>query len=495
MKRVLPLLFAAPLLAACASYRPMRFIDRPPVTEVHDDAPSPLPEKGIFIKELAQVDNIRHSLVEGLDPRRTPDALDVNSFDDVPRSSWFLGAMNPSDPLGGYGGDGPPQPPFELVDEPATHPDAYRIRDVRGLDYEMLPDIEGRPGMRTASAAITSRLLHALGYRTPEVHVVLDHERRRVAATRWPLGVDLGPTPMGRQREDDPNDHLPHIDRRSLRSLRMAAAWLQLLHIHPEMLRDAYLGAPGRGHVEHMLLGFEGGLGVQQWQDEIKFAADPDRETPNFFYRVFSLGLSPKPPALVPETPWPSVGLFYDKLQVDRFKLSPPFEPSARMRPGDAYWMAKRLAGLPLTTLSDALQAGKLDPPAINWLFQILCLRRAAVVAWGYDRTTPLEIVTVRPRATGSATLVLADLAIEAHFVSPQRRRYEVLLFDREGHYLTPTRRLRPKGSIVEIVVPRPSADYVVVQVRALVDDHPLPRALEIHLAVGETLRVLGLRH
>jgi hypothetical protein len=500
-------LTATSLLVGCGGWRPTRFADRPPVTTVHDDAAIDLPQRVGFIDELYQADvYIRRTIVKGLDPRRIPDALDANSIDDVPRSSWYRGAIDPGRPLRGYVRDGPPQSPFTRLDDPTAHRDAYRVVDARGLDYELLPDVDDRPGMRTGADAITSRLVYALGYHTPEVYIVHDEsegEPVRVAATRWPLGIDLGPTPINRLREDDPNDHLPHVERRTLRVMKLVAAWLDLPHLRPRMFRDAYRGEPGRGHVEHHVMGFSGSLGVGVWQDEVNFANDPDRQDRNFFFKLFTMGLSPKPPGYFPQTQWPSVGLFHEHVLPKRYKITPPFEPTDRMTRGDAYWIAKRIAAIPLTTLAKSLAAAEIDDAPTNWLFQLLHLRRAEIVAWGYDQTTPLDLMALRPRRpqskkNPSSELVLADLAIDGGFLDPKRRRYQVRIHDADGRRVMQERVQRPVGSLVTVSLPHRLREhgYLVVRIRAKVDDAPLPRHLEVHLRPSDDgFRVIGLRH
>ena len=83
---------------------------------------------------------------------------------------------------------------------------------------------------------------------------------------------------------------------------------------------------------------------------------DPDREDRNFFLRLFSLGLSPKPPGIMPKTQWPSVGMFHTRVLPEEFEPSPPFEPIDRLQPGDLYWIAKRIAAVPVSTIAQALE-------------------------------------------------------------------------------------------------------------------------------------------
>jgi hypothetical protein len=264
------------------------------------------------------------------------------------------------------------------------------------------------------------------------------------------------------------------------------------------MLRDIYLGEPGAGHVEHVLTGLDGALGVQDWDDAVAFAEDPDREGGGFAFRLFSLGLSPKPPGIMPQTPWESVGLFHENVQPQRYRLSPPFEPTDRLTPGDAHWIGKRVAGVPLTAIADALGAGKLQPAPTNWLFQLLHLRRAAIAAWAYDQVTPLELVMLRSEDEGRASLVLADLALVAGVADAARRRYDVSFHDEHGQTIAPSRQLEPRRSLLAVVFPKALRDhpYVVVRIRGRSGEGALPRSFEIHLLSSDDgYRVIGIRH
>ena len=99
-------------LAGCG-YRPAHFADRAPIWRVADDRPVPLPRRHTFLEELYQADvYVRRELVGVLDPRRPPPALDVNSLDEVPESSWFAPPRDPSRPFAGCRADGPPRPPL-----------------------------------------------------------------------------------------------------------------------------------------------------------------------------------------------------------------------------------------------------------------------------------------------------------------------------------------------------------------------------------------------
>jgi hypothetical protein len=490
------------LCVACGPH-PARFADRGPVTQANDDRPIALPRRRVFIEDLYQADvYVRRELVNGLDPRRYPEARDVNSMDQVPASSWHRGDAPATDPIGGYAADGPPVEPFAVVDEPATSdtPDAVVIRDGRGLAYELQYDLDGREGMRTAAAAVASRLAYALGYHTAEAHVVVFADGRRAAATRFPIGVDLGPTPMAQPRDDDPNDRIEHLDRRTLRALHYVTAWLDMRRLRPRNLRDVYVGPRGRGHVKHMLVGFDGALGVDNWLDAVAWAENPDREESNFFMRMFSLGLSPEPPGIPPATEWPSVGLIGELLVPSEWDTSPPFEPSDRLLPGDAYWIAKRIAQVDTETMASALAAGSLEKAPREHIMARLRQRRAALVAYGYEQTTPCEPWRVRRRrAARAAALEIVDRGLLDGVEATSQRSYRVRYLDADGEALAADRGVAATGAVS--VIPLPDAlwatDYAVVEVLALRGGEPRPRPLQLHLRLKARgrLRLVAVRH
>lgn len=491
--------FSLALLAsgACAA-RPTIYADHPTVLDADDDRPIPKPEVRVFISELYDADiYVRRELVKAMEPRRIPEARDVNTLDEVPASSWY----HHDGHLRSYAPKGPPVAPWTVrlgEASPSGRDDAVVIEDARGVPYELIEDPMGHEGMTTGTMAIASRLVHALGYRTPEVHVVQNHEGKRVAAMQWPVGTDLGPTPIASTREDDPNDRIPHVDRRSLRSLRVLAAWLQIGRLRPRMLRDAYLGEDGKGHVQHFIVGLDGALGVDHFKAAEAFARDPDREDGNFFFRVFTLGLSPKPPGILPTTPFRSVGLLAEHVDPGRYPMGPPFEPHDRVQSADRYWMAKHIAAMPPSTIDAALAAGKLSTTATSWLRERLEQRRAEVVAWGLDVTSPCEVASLRKLSRGRTAVVLHDLGIEDGFVPPVERTYRWKVLDREGVTVVPTTITIALGPQTPLSLSSETLkhEYLVMEIWAQRSRLDLPRPFRVHLRVrGGVPTLAALRH
>jgi hypothetical protein len=192
-----------------------------------------------------------------------------------------------------------------------------------------------------------------------------------------------------------------------------------------------------------------------------------------------------------------SIGLFSPRVVVGDYSPSPPFEPIDRLQPGDLYWIAKRIAAVPLATIAQAVTAADIDPGPVNWLFQTLHVRRAAVVAYGYDQTTPCELVTLE-RHKGRVHVVLADLALQQRFVPPAQRSYELTFFDAEGNEIAPASTVQAKSSIVRLRLPEALADrdYSVMRVWGQRRGVALPRPLDIHFRPGpDGLSVIGMRH
>ena len=63
------------------------------------------------------------------------------------------------------------------------------------------------------------------------------------------------------RRADDPNDRIPHEDRRSLRASRVLVAWLAILDASSINTLDSYVEENGRHFVRHYFIDFGAGLG------------------------------------------------------------------------------------------------------------------------------------------------------------------------------------------------------------------------------------------
>lgn len=498
MTRAARALAAAALatLIGCGAYRPPRFADAPVTTSARDREPVAVPEA----HDPSEISRLTESLVRrpvqsALDPRRAPSAGDVNALDDVVESTWMRPVGDPRAPAGAPAG--PPVPPLTLRE--VTGPDRMRVVDARGLGYELLLDYPRHPALRTGAAAVASRLVRAVGYLTPEVHVIdipealgdavlprracLEREPnvRRAAAIRGPYGVDLGPPHPSEVREDDPNDRVPHAHRRSLRALRVVAAWLYLVDVGPSLTRDVYVGAPGAGHVVHLIVGLEDALGVEQTLSEARLLRDPiGRPARN----LVTLGLG-DPYSKRRKSPWAGLGSLSTDVDPEDANNPWPYDPVLRMTDADGYWMAKRIQGLSRQVLEDAVAAAKLDDARTSEHFVYsLDVRRRKVFAHYAARVTPLEVHAFERRR-----LTLRDVAVTWGFWGGEG--YVVDFFDGDGRRMAEPASVGARDGLVAIDLP--DVDYVVARVRARGGDGGR-RAMEVHVG-GAPRRVLGVRH
>ncbi|MBI5531279.1 MAG: hypothetical protein HY898_01090 [Deltaproteobacteria bacterium] len=515
MKRSLAAIFIVVGLASCG-YRPARYADACPVLEARDDKPIPLPRSDSFEQPeyLAEV-YMRRPIMDALDTQRIPEPVDVNSIDEVVRSSWFVPDRRGRAPLDGYAAEGPPQHPLRVAGGLDT--DSLGIVDARGLPYRLRTDVPDRPEMRTAADAITSRLLWAIGYFTPEVHVIQVQAKDfasgaqeavgwldardpkksgwRVTATRWPIGTDLGPAPATLTRSDDPNDRLPHRDRRTLRSLRVLGAWLDFKTMGPRKTIDAYVGLPGAGHVVHYLTGFEDTLGAARMSAPPAKGWTPRADCGgNPLLNLATLGLAPDPPPSLMERKYRTLGAFEESVDAEHYRPElPPWEPMDHALPADGYWAARRMLALDEATIRAAVDGGKLDEAgAAARLIQVLEARRTRVAAWWFSQVTPVGIDFVR-----GGVLRLHDDAVGWGMVRADATSYRAEFVDDEGEALTEPVRLVPGHACWEMQVPAKAiAPYLVVRLTALRQGVALPRPAEFHL-VGQdgTARLVGIRH
>jgi hypothetical protein len=517
--------------ASCAARYP-RFLDQSPVTVVADDAPIPLPPVRVDPADVVAFSEafVKRPLVDAMRPERVPRAGDVNSLDEVPRSSWFMGDRS-APPTS----DGPPHPPLRVLSErtPTASTRGIAVVDTRGKRYELFRDDKDRAGLRTGAWLVASRLTRAVGYRVPEAHVTelapsdfvvepgpapegsIPHGGRppderfreivgaeleafleaapstrdgkvRVSAVRWPPGIDAGRTPDAGQNADDANDTVAHEDRRTLRALRVLAAWLGQDRLLPHAIRDVYVGTPGRGFLQHHVVFFDGALGADAVVNERPEQRDE-------LTLLLTLGFAPAPELPPTQRRFLAVGAFGPSVDPARVRPGLPFAPAERLTPADAYWIAKRIGMIPRAVIDEAVAGARYaDVATSRWLARTLDERRRSLYEHGFALVTPLDVVGVR----GSA-LHLRDRAAEVGLELARDARYLVSLHAEDGSEVSKARIVRPTGpSVVIDLEPRALAthDYLVLRVRAL-RQRGSSSPMQVHVTAKGPwgLRVLGV--
>ncbi|MFO0571321.1 MAG: hypothetical protein U0263_37175 [Polyangiaceae bacterium] len=477
--------------AAC-HYTPARFRARSAVQNADDERPIPVPRRSPFVEAFYLSDvYLRRPVVDALDAERFPYARDVNALDEVPRSSWFSPVpLEPDAFLARYAADGPPRPPVRIEGSGRFR----RLFDARGLGYRIIEDHPTLPAVDTAASVIASRLVRALGYRTPETWLVeprslgLRANTDRWTLVRWPLGAALGPTDMTYRRDDDPNDRVAHRDRRTLRALGVLGAWLDLRELGPSRLVDVYVGRPGRGHVEHLLVGLEDALGAAALAPSHAHAKTQGAVGGNTLENLLTLGLGEANPRAPSRER--SLVAFPASLPA-RYELGHPYEPVDRLLPSDGYWIAKRMCAIPSALIERAVADAKLPAPIQSHVVHALEARRRTLAGYQLSLVTPLEVESVVGRR-----LVLSDGAIACRLVNEAESRYEIAFLDDSGRTLAPSVHARPLLGELELVVPELEAGYLVVRVRVERPGQAPARWFEAHFTSRSgALTLVGVRH
>ncbi|MFO7653770.1 MAG: hypothetical protein R6X25_08075 [Candidatus Krumholzibacteriia bacterium] len=404
----------------------------------------------------------------GADP--APPAADVNSLDEVMDSTWFtnrigLYPMTEAEVMAGPGGEGPDcSGPWRVVQAKSAGVSlGFVIEDVQGTRFLMKFDEPLYPELSTRAAPVTSRLFHAIGYNVPQDHAVsfrreqlqvtpglvlraraggefeltetrLDSlltaanafraGRYQALVSRFLDGEIIGPFDAMGTRSDDPNDRVAHQHRRSLRALRLFAAWTDHVDTKMHNSLDVYVGEPGEGHVVHHLIDFASTLGAQAGVYILRFGFEYVFDPGVFIGRTLGLGLRMpawiqlRRPADLPEVGFWQVEL-WDPLA---WKPTMPNSAFANLTDRDGYWAAKVISAFDDDHLRAAVAAGGYrQPEAAEYMVRILAARRDKLARAWFDRVAPIDFF----RWTDDA-VVFRDLGMERNLYPEVGTRYRV---------------------------------------------------------------------
>ena len=509
---------AALLAAGCVRDAvPARFADKPIVTASDDTRPIPEPKVRTYRSRMYLADAlVFRPLWETLDPRAQVRAEDTNALDEVPDSTWFTNRIGvrdvtPDEAVNGSDSKGPPVGPFTITNakKGGANP-GFIAKDSRGVKYLVKFDTASNPGQQTATDAIVQRILWAAGYHTPVDFVVyfqrselsispklaakngIDDravDRMLADAARGPDGsirasvsqfldgVPKNGWAHAGRRGDDPNDHVPHEHRRSVRGLRVFAAWLNHTDMKEDNTLDMYVGKPGQGHLEHYLVDF--GEAFAGHQDEnhqpqigFEYAWDYSAQLKG----LFSFGLWHRRWEAQRPTPWPQVGMFSaTAFDPRRWRERYPYTPFSLADRVDHFWGAKIVMRFDRPLLEAIVQTGKLgNAAAERHVVDTLLARRDAIGRAYLDGVTPLDELAIT-----DGRLCGVDLA----------RRYGIAT---EGavEYAGTRTPIAADGKVCVAVTTAPG--YHVAKLAIRRHDHTTP-ALEVHYMGGIAPHVVGL--
>jgi hypothetical protein len=395
----------------------------------------------------------------------------VNTLGEALDSEWFTNRhgrrrMTAPELKQGPGENRPPQPPFTVVGAKLDGvTPGFRMRDVNNRLYFVKPDPLSNPEMATASDAIGSRFFYALGYNTPENYLIqirpdqikIGKDATRVGdsgkprpmsmkdieAILWKMprtgdgtyrmlaslavdGKPLGPFRYEKARTDDPNDLVPHEQRRDLRGLFVFCAWLNHTDAKSINSLDALVESNGVKFVRHYLIDF-GAL----------FGSDSDMPKNARFgnayviptgsevaHGILDLGLKPKAWEKAKNPHIKAIGRFNaEAFDPEAWVSNYPNQAFEQRSPEDEYWAAKQVMAFTDADIRALVETGKYsDPQATEYLTKTLSTRRDKIGRAFFSNVLPLDEFTV-----ANGNLEFVDLAARYNFFPP--RKYVVKWF------------------------------------------------------------------
>ena len=364
-------------------------------------------------------------LSEALGVVTSGEAINVNSMDEVPDSSWFTNRapLTPEDVrLGGCTPDQMLDPDGAadgswMIDRGKTEGSTGGFRvNVPGKGKYMLKveDKDDHPDRQAAASVIGAAVYHAAGFNTvceqvlyikpsllhlmpgliakgnfspdkPFDQQALDKmlaqsthlgDRVRVSASAWLSGRIIGPFRYHGTRDDDPNDVIAHENRRELRGMRVLAGWLNRYDAREENSLDTWVADDRHhpnsspGHVVHYQLDLSEVLGGD-WSalgfDQIsrRLGTSYILDWREFGQDLVTFGIPTRPWDRARTTPGHELFGYFDTVSYnpDQWKSEYPNPAFTRMTERDAAWMARILARVTPDMIKALVGAGRLSKP------------------------------------------------------------------------------------------------------------------------------------
>jgi hypothetical protein len=445
-------------------------------------------------------------------------ARNVNSVDEVPDSAWFTNragrrALTAADIARGPNTTDGPAPGRWTVTSSKSDgvTPGFTITDSKGQRWFLKFDAPGYRGMATGTEVAVTKLMWALGYNVPENHIAYlnrqqlvvgesakftpatggrrpmrpsdidalleraDREKDgsyRVVASKSLPGKPIGRIRFTGTRPDDPNDLVPHEDRRELRGYGVFAAWLNHVDAKAINTLDTLVSDEGGSYVRHNLVDFgsalgSGGVAPADYWAGSEYLAQPRQ----IGRQIIGFGFAyPK---------WHTVE-FYESRSIGRFpKENAGFNPELwrprvpnpaflQARVDDKFWAAQRLSAMTTDLIRAAVAAGQFDDPeAEEFLVRALAQRRDAIVRAYLTAINPIA----DPALAVDGTLTFRNAAVDADVArAPRGYRAAWATFDNATH--TTERFGETTGATTQAQAPAPlprrDGSFVKVELSAV---------------------------
>ncbi len=451
------------------------------------------------------------------------EAKNVNSMDEVADSSWFtnrigLRPMTKEEVRQG-------SCPDEILD-PQNDPEGSWVIDqgkpnganpgfrinIKGKGKFMLKADQAAEGEKaTGATAIASRIYHAAGwYAACDTPVYIDKKllkltpglkfadnsgverpfddaklesilqgaqkrdgRFRMLASRWLPGRTVGPFKYEETRKDDPNDVVPHEDRRDLRGARLIAAWLGHFDSREQNSMTTWHSVDKEnkdaspGYTLHWYIDLGDCFGSHWEWDSLNrrinksYYFDPGDVALDFI----TLGILTRPWDRSEITPGAELFAYFpkDDFEPEGWKGGYPNPAFSRMTTLDGHWAARIVTRFDDDLIAEAVKVGDYSNKFhTDILVQTLIKRRNKIREHYFAELSPVADVRVE-----NDELCGNDLAREAKTWPETKFAYSARVWS--GTMLDQTQAATPKvspGGRVCVKLPRVGRD-------GLADAHP----------------------
>ncbi|OGW80533.1 MAG: hypothetical protein A3G33_09465 [Omnitrophica bacterium RIFCSPLOWO2_12_FULL_44_17] len=420
---------------------------------------------------------------------RKHSALDVNIYDEVPDSGFFTNRHGKKRlskeelQRGANQGSGPkPEGPWAVLKGKASGvTPGLVIQDLAGDRYLLKFDPQENPEMTTSSEIISQKFLHAIGYHVAEYYLVqflpdilkvnpqttyynkdgfkkpLTKEaltdllsdvpkykggKVRASASKMLPKPNKGNSDLEGRNKKDPDDLIPHENRRSLRALRVFGSWLNHYDLREGNTLDVIAEENGKAYIKHYLIDFGSTLGSSAYRSKVPAATHEN--VVDWFETGKAMG-----EFKIVQKPWEkrwdkndrliadnSIG-YFDNLYFNpgRWKTQLPHEVFERLTVSDAFWAVKIMIAFSnedIQAMVDTAEYSK--PETAKLLTDILIARRDLIAKDWFDRMTPLDDIQLSIGQKVTGEVQFTDLAVKAGFVKAEETSYRYRLTSGSCH-------------------------------------------------------------
>jgi hypothetical protein len=467
--------------------------------------------------------DLAYNILTGTPVENPGRAKNVNTIDEVPDSAWYSNRLGhrvlTSDDIarGPNATSGPADGTWTVTSSKSDGvTPGFTIKDSAGQRWFLKFDPPGYRGMATGTEVVATKLMWALGYNVPENHIAHLRRTRLVVGPKarfTPAGGDARPmrdsdidallsradrdadgsyrvvaskalegTPVGRirfvgVRTDDPNDIVPHEDRRELRGYGVFAAWLNHVDVKAINSLDTLVTENGRSYIRHHLIDFgsalgSGGVAPAEYAAGHEYVVErglagkrmlafgfarPDWQR-RAFYEARSIGRMQKENS---------------DFNPDAWKPRVPNHAFLHARGDDKFWAARKLTAMTTNLLRAAVRSGEFnDPASEEFLVHALAQRRDAIVRMYLAAVNPI----VDPSLDDEGTLTFANAAVDADVAhAPGGYRAVWSTFDNVTGVTVRFGETHGRGTVVVAPSALPETDggFIQVSLSAIGAQHP----------------------